>query len=245
VTPPKPSPTLARPAWLKLAVIAALLLGLYLVWRYTPVADRLTVEVVVALASAVNHSFWPAIFLALAYTPANFVMFPRPLITLFAVLAYGPWAGFAIAMTGIVLSALALYYAGRALGEQRLQRLAGEKFERVTRAWRGNSLPACIAVCIAPVAPYVVVGMVAGASRITLWHFLLGTLIGMLPGTVATAMFANEISTALDDPSKVNYWVVALIVTILIALMFLSRHLLTRRRASPNVPQRTSPSPSP
>ena len=234
-----------RPAWAKLAAIAALLLGLYLVWRYTPIADMLTVEIVVALAAAANHSIWPAIFLALSYTPANFVMFPRPLITLFAVLAYGAWWGFAIAMTGIVLSALALYYTGRALGQERLQRLAGDKFERVTQVWRGNGLVACIAVCIAPVAPYVVVGTVAGASRITLWHFLLGTVIGMLPGTVATAMFANEISNALDDPSKVNYWVVALIVAILAALMFLSRHLLTRRRAGPNVQQRTSPAPSP
>ena len=196
----------------------------------------LTVEIVLSLASAANRSLWPALILAAAYTPANFIMFPRPLITLFAVLAYGPWWGFTIAMSGIVVSAIALYYTGRALREERLRKLTGDKFKRVTSAWRGNSLAASIAVCIAPVAPYMVVGMVAGASRIRLWHFLLGTILGMLPGTVATAMFANEISNALDDPSKINYWVVALVVAVLVVFMFLSRHLLTRR---------TSPSPSP
>ena len=236
MTSPKRKRINARPAWSKLAAIAAILFGLYLVWRYTPIADVLTVEIVLTLANAANRSLWPALILAAAYTPANFIMFPRPLLTLFAVLAYGPWWGFTIAISGIIVSAIALYYAGRTLREERLRRLTGDKFKRVTNAWRGNSLAASIAVCIAPVAPYMIVGMVAGASRIPLWHFLFGTFVGMLPGTVATAMFAHEISNALDDPSKVNYWVVALVVAILVVFLFLSRHLLMRR---------TSPSPSP
>ena len=187
-----------------------------------------TVEVVLALADGVGHSFWPAIVLMASYTPANFVMFPRPLITLFAALGYGPWLGFALAITGIMISALVLYYTGRFMREDRLRKLAGDKFERVTNAWRGNSLTASVAVCIAPIAPFVVVGMVAGASRIKLWHFLLGTAVGMLPGTVATTIFANEISNAIDDPSKINYWVVALVVAVLVGLMLVSRRLLAR-----------------
>ncbi|HYC46335.1 MAG TPA: VTT domain-containing protein [Burkholderiales bacterium] len=228
MTKPKRQRGRRRPAWAKLGAIAIALLGLYLLWRYTAVADVVTVAVVVGLADGIDHSIWPAILLVLSYTPANFVMFPRPLITLFAALGYGPWLGFTLAMTGIAVSALVLYYTGRFMREDRLRKLTGEKFERVTNAWRGNSLPASIAVCIAPVAPFVVVGMVAGASRIRLWHFLTGTAVGMLPGTVATSVFANEISNALDDPSKINYWVVALVVAILIAFMFFSRHLLTR-----------------
>ena len=218
----------ARPAWAKLAAIAAALFALYLIWRYTPVAEIATVWIVGALADGVDNPVWPAILIVASYTPANFVMFPRPLITLFAALGYGPWIGFTLAMTGILISALVLYFTGRYMNEDRLRRLAGDKFERVTNAWRGNSLPASIAVCIAPIAPFVVIGMVAGASRIKLWHFMLGTTVGMLPGTVATSIFANEISNALDDPSKVNYWVVALVVAVLAGLMLLSRRLLAR-----------------
>ena len=218
----------ARPAWAKLAAIAAIFLTLYLIWRHTSIADVITVELVLALADGVSGSIWPQILLVLCYTPSAFVMFPRPLITLFAAIAYGPWWGFALSMTGIMLSELAVYYIGRSVSQQTLRRLAGDKFERVTDAWRGHGLSGSLAVSIAPVAPFVVIGMIAGATRVKLWHYLAGTAVGMLPGTIATTMFANEISNALDDPSKINYWVIAAIILVLVALTLFSRRLLVR-----------------
>jgi uncharacterized membrane protein YdjX (TVP38/TMEM64 family) len=80
-----------------------------------------------------------------------------------------------------------------------------------------------LAVSIAPVAPFPIVGMVAGALRIKLWHYVLGTMIGMMPGTIATTVFANQIETALEDPARINYWVVGAVVTILILLMLVVR----------------------
>ena len=218
----------ARPAWAKLAAIAGVLLTLYLVWRHTSIADVITVELVLTLAEGVNGSIWPPILLVLCYTPSAFVMFPRPLITLFGAIAYGPWWGFTLSMAGIMISAVAIYYIGRVISKEKLRRLAGDKFERVTEAWRGHGLVGSIAVSIAPVAPFVVVGMVAGATRIKLWHYLSGIAVGMLPGTIATTMFANEISNAIDDPSKINYWVIAAVILVLVALTLFSRRLLMR-----------------
>jgi phospholipase D1/2 len=218
----------ARPAWGKLAGIAGIFLTLYLVWRHTSIADVITVELVLALAEGIRGSIWPRILLVLAYTPSAFVMFPRPLLTLFAAVAYGPWWGFTLSMAGIMVSAVVVYYIGRTVSQETLRRLAGDKFDTVTDAWRAHGLIGSIAVSIAPVAPFVVIGMVAGAKRVKLWHYLAGTAVGMLPGTIATTLFANEISNALDDPSKINYWVVAAIILVLVALTLFSRRLLVR-----------------
>jgi phospholipase D1/2 len=218
----------ARPAWGKLAIVAGVLLALFVAWRYTPLEDVVVTYFVLSLAAATNHPISAPIIVALVYVPAGFVMFPRPLITLLAAIAFGPLKGFVTAIVGIVLSAVAVYYAGRALPAATLGNFAGERLERATTAMRGKGLLASFAAAIAPIAPFPVIGMVAGASGIKLWHYLAGTLLGMLPGTLATTLFADQLANAVRDPSTVNYWVVALVVVVLIVLMLVSRRLFNR-----------------
>ena len=52
---------------------------------------------------------------------------------------------------------------------------------RMTKLLRRHGLSASFACSIAPVAPFIAVGMVAGAMRVKLWHYLAGMLAGMLP----------------------------------------------------------------
>ncbi|MFN3409902.1 MAG: VTT domain-containing protein, partial [Limisphaerales bacterium] len=52
---------------------------------------------------------------------------PRPLITLFAVVAFGAWQGFVLAMTGILLAALAAYWVGCYLDRDTVRRVAAEE----------------------------------------------------------------------------------------------------------------------
>jgi phospholipase D1/2 len=35
--------------------------------------------------------------------------------------------------------------------------------------------------------------------RIKLWHYTLGTFLGMLPGVLATSIFGTQITAALED----------------------------------------------
>jgi phospholipase D1/2 len=218
----------SRPAWAKLAPLAIVIAALFLAWRYTPLAELVTTEHVMAWARAVDDLWWSPLVVVAAYIPAGFIMFPRPLITLFAVIAYGPWLGFATSMSGIVLAALCTYFAGRALPGDTLRDLAGDKLERTTKALRGRSFVAALALSVVPVAPFPVVGMMAGAAGIGLWQYLAGTALGMVPGTLATTVFADQVRNALEDPSKINYWLVAGILVLLIALALIVRRWLAK-----------------
>lgn len=225
-------PRSRKPAWGKLAALAGVVLALFAAWRYTPLAEIVTAERVLGLARTVGGVSWSPLVVLALYTPAAFVMFPRPLITLFAVVAYGPWLGFATAMTGILLSAVALFYAGRALPDRTLRNWAGERFERATAAMRGRGFIAAFAVSVAPVAPFPVIGMVAGAGGLRLHEYLGGTALGMLPGTLATTVFADQLRNALEDPSSINLWVVAGVVVIFAALALGARHWMLRMQAA-------------
>lgn len=218
----------SRPAWGKIGAVGVVLLALFLSWRYTPLAETFTAERVMDWARSTRSSAWAPLAVMAIYTPAAFLMFPRPLITLFAVLAFGPWRGFAFAITGIIGSALATYCVGRALPDKTLQRIAGRNLDRTTKAVRRRGFASVFAVSIAPVAPFPVVGMVAGAAKIKLWHYLLGTALGMVPGTLATTVFAREIEAALENPARINYWVVAAVVIVFAALVLVVRRWMVR-----------------
>lgn len=216
----------ARPRWAKIASLALLAGALFLVWRYTPLADPLTAERIVAWAKSAGAARWLPVLVVFAYTPAAFVIFPRLLITLFAVIAYGPWLGFGTSMIGILGAALATYYAGRAFPSGTLLKVAGEKFYRTSRALRGHGVLAAAAVRIAPIAPSVVIGMVAGAARFRPWQYLAGTALGIVPGTAATVIFADQLMKGLEDPSRIDYWLVAgILIFIIVLIAFVRRWL--------------------
>jgi phospholipase D1/2 len=222
------------PAWGKLAAIVLLIAALAALWRHTPLSEFATAERIIGWAHDVGTLWWaPAVVMA-AYTPAAFVMFPRPLITLFAVIAFGPVPGLIYSLLGILGAALATYFVGRALPRNTVRRLAGDKLNEMTDVLRRRGLLAIFAVRIVPVAPFAVEGMVAGAIRIRLWHYALGTLLGMLPGTLTTTVFGDQIQTALADPSQINYWLVggvALLFVVLIIVVrrwFVKQHRVSR-----------------
>ena len=94
---------------------------------------------------------------------------------------------------------------------------------------RRHGLAASFAFSIVPVAPAPVIGMVAGAARLRLWEFLLGTTLGMFPGVIATTLFAGQIAKVLDDADEINWWIVGGVVVVFAVLIVLVRAWIRRR----------------
>ena len=196
------------PAWSKLAAIVLGIAALFALWHFTPLADRVNGEAAVRLAHDFANRWWAPWVILLAYTPACFVMFPRPLITLAAVIAFGPWKGLALALTGITLAAVATYVAGMRMRRDTVRRLAGPKLDRMIEVLKKHGLLALTLLRLVPLAPFAIEGIVAGAVRMKLWHLALGTLIGMLPGTLAATVFGHELEGMLLGEGPINWWLV-------------------------------------
>lgn len=220
------------PAWGKIIAFAVVIAALAAAWRYTPLSEYITHERITGWARAMREAQWAPLALIVAYTPAAFVMFPRPLVTLFAVIAFGPWLGFTYGMTGIILAALATYYAGRALSQETVKRIAGDKLDHVTGVLRKHGLMAIFAIRIVPAAPFVVEGIIAGAARIKVWHYALGTFAGMLPGVLTTTVFGDQIASALDDSSRINYWLIGGIIVFFVVVSYFVRRWFARQQTA-------------
>lgn len=171
---------------------------------------------------------WAPLVVIAAYTPAAFILFPRPLLTLLTVIAFGPWLGFTYGMTGILVAAYATYYAGRFFPRATIERLAGRHAPQVQKALKRHGLAAVFALRIVPAAPFAIEGVMAGAARVKVWDYGLGTFLGMLPGVLATSVFGNEIHAFLEEPDKAAWWIAVVAVVALGVFTYLARRWIAR-----------------
>jgi uncharacterized membrane protein YdjX (TVP38/TMEM64 family) len=110
-----------------------------------------------------------------------------------------------------------------------VRRIARGKLNRLSQVMRRRGLLAMIAVRLVPLAPFAVVNMTAGAIRIRPLHFVVGTAVGILPGTLTATVFGDQLFAALRDPRLVDPLAVAAVVALgglLVAATWLVRRWL-------------------
>jgi phospholipase D1/2 len=217
--------------WGKLAVAAAgvvVLAGLALAWRYTPLAEFLTREQLYGWARWMREYPWAPLLLVLAYTPASFILFPRPALTMIAAVAFGPWLGFTLAMSGMMLAALIAFWLGRAVPYERIRRLAGKRLDRIRPVVRRHGVLAVFAVRFIPSAPFALEGMAVGAMGVRAWHYAVGTFLGISPGIFAEAVLGGQLAEALAEDGEISWWIVAAALGLLVAFVLLGRRWAKR-----------------
>ena len=211
-------------------VVAAILLTA--AWRWTPLNEFVTTERVVGWVEGFSRYWWAPLALATAYTPASVVMFPRPLLTLAAVVAFGPYEGFAIAMGGVMLNTLILYLIGRYGAKEKIERWGGPRLARVGKLLRKEGLLAVATVGLLPVAPFVVEGLAFGALRLKLRHVLPGVALAMLPGMIAAVLLGHQLAAAISSDRSVNRAIIVGTVLAVVALGFFTRRYWGKLQAA-------------
>ena len=207
-------PELQRPMAGRIARFAAELLlvaGLAALWRWTPLYERFSLQAFAEFAA------WPpAPFVTLfAFVVAGLVGVPLTPLIIATALIFDTPLGSLYALLGALLSALAGYGAGRALGRDAVRRLAGLRLNAITRRLARRGVLAIAILRLLPVGHYSVVNAVAGASRIRLRDFLVGTAIGVAPVIVLAFSFVDRVRAAFLDPGPVTYAALAAVTGII------------------------------
>jgi phospholipase D1/2 len=238
-SPFRPGEKRLRRAVVLVAALIAVAAALALVWTHSPLKDVVTRENAAALAEKFSGFWWAPVVLLLAYTPGSFIMFPRWIITMTAVIAFGPWEGFVLAMSGVILAGLVTYAPGRLVDRETVARIVGRRLQPVARFMERKGLAAVTLIRLVPIAPFPVVNLLMGAMRVKLRHLVAGTFLGMLPGMIAATVLADQVAAALEDPTRVNFWVVAAAVLGFVTVVFFAQRYV--RRHSAVEPRRHAP----
>nr|WP_246305199.1 VTT domain-containing protein [Nocardioides marinisabuli] len=108
-------------------------------------------------------------------------------MTALGAVLFGFAVGAVLAWAAAMLAALVAFGLSRLLGRAAVDRIIGGRLDRVDALMREHGLVAVVAVRLVPVLPYTAINYAAGLVPVGLAAYLLGTAVGMVPGTVAYA----------------------------------------------------------
>jgi phosphatidylserine/phosphatidylglycerophosphate/cardiolipin synthase-like enzyme/uncharacterized membrane protein YdjX (TVP38/TMEM64 family) len=226
--------TRARLIGIALGVVA--LAALTLAWRLTPLHEWLALERLVELGTSFRDLPWAPLAVLLAFIGAGLVAFPLLVLIAATALVFGPWLGPLYTLVGATLSAALTFAIGRRLGRETVRRLAGQRVNDLSRRLARRGLVAIAFVRMLPIAPFSIVNVVAGASHIRWTDFLLGTVIGLLPGVAAMTFFVDRAIAAIRDPGAGTFALLAIAAGVIVALVWTLRRMLRARKAPPPLP---------
>lgn len=163
------------------------------------------------------------------------VLMAVPVLALIVVGAtvFGPWPGMAYSLVGMLAGATVAFAFGRFTGAQGMDRLTQGRLSLLSQHLHRRGLLTVALVRFMPVAPFMVVNLAAGALRVKPRDFVLGSALGLLPGTVLISLFTDRLLSAWQAPSMPLSACLSVLAIVLLAVGGWWWKRRQRRGASP------------
>jgi phosphatidylserine/phosphatidylglycerophosphate/cardiolipin synthase-like enzyme/membrane protein DedA with SNARE-associated domain len=214
----------------RLAAVAGALLALVLLWQVTPLADLADPVRLAPRLDAVAGEVWAPFALVAAYVIGGFLVFPVTVLIALTAITFGLWPGLAYASAGALLSAAATFQAGQLLGRGWLGGLMGPRTAKVSRQLARQGILSILVLRLAPVAPFTLVNLVAGASRVRFRDYMIGTVMGMAPGLILMTALGDRLRRVWEDPSWGQIMMLILVAALWLGLSVALQRVVSRRR---------------
>jgi phospholipase D1/2 len=221
----------------KALVLLVILLGLPLLWRWTPLYDWFNLRTILAWQESVKNDPAAPLYVLAAYLIGSLCFFPVMILNLATVFAFGPIWGNIYALGGWLLSSAEGFGIGRLIGKDLLHKLAGQRLTPLVDRLEQHGFLAVLAMRLVPIGPFTLVNLFIGASGIRFWDFFLASVVGRVPGMLILTLFAAQIENALRRPGLISFGLLgfALIVVPLVISRFTKRYAdRDKRRSGPN-----------
>lgn len=216
--------------WLLMLLYLLVIVGLTLAWR-DPVLRQYMEPASLARTgqTLLAMPFGPIMVLG-GYVLAVVLAMPVAVLITVGALVFGPWPGMAYALVGMVCGAIVTYGMGLYLGAQLVDRWSTQgRIHALATALKRRGLWAVIVIRAVPVAPFVVVNMTAGAFRVRFLDYVLGSFIGLAPGTIMISLFMDRLTAALTEPDALTYGALLVMALVFGLALWWFKRLMARQ----------------
>lgn len=177
-------------------------------------------------------SFGPlsAIVYIMMHAIRPFTFLPVTPFTLAGGYIFGHWCGLLFATTGTTIAATISFFMSRYLFRDYVKSRLSGKYAGVDMQFNGSGIMLVAIMRVIPVIPFDAVSYLAGVSSIKFRHYLIGTIIGELPGAFVLTMLGNSLKD-LHSP----IFAVSLVLAILLILLPEAYRRIPKKPAEKNV----------
>lgn len=210
--------------------IAGVVLGLLaVVWMFSPLRDRLDIELIRSTLDSIRTSPFGNLGVVAAFWLAAAVGVPVTVLIAVVAAALGGTSAVAISLIGVAGSASIGFVVGRWIpGEERERRFGG-RLGRIAGRLQNQSVLSLAILRNIPIAPYALVNVACGATRIGWLGFLAGTLLGMAPGIVLVSVFGQALGEWLAEPTLMGVLRAGAALGVMVGAAVLADRLLRDR----------------
>ena len=223
-------------AWRTVVMAFLLFGGVGVVFLFAAPMLGLNGETTVEQWLGAAHGPWALPVAVSAFAVLAFIGVPQFVLIAAAVVAFGPWTGFAYSWVGTFVSALVGFLIGRRFGARVLDELASEGVRRFTAMVARNGFLASLVVRLVPSAPFIVVNMAAGVTGMGIAPFALGTGIGIVPKIALTAFAGNAIVQGMHGQGDGHGLLLALAAAAWLGIGWYARRWLKGRPGAAGAP---------
>ncbi|MEJ2589787.1 MAG: VTT domain-containing protein [Candidatus Thiodiazotropha sp.] len=213
----------------RLVLFAGIILGLLALaaaWRWSPMHDWLSPQYLNALMTTLQSPGLRAVASIVLVILASLLMVPLVLLAVLGGIVFQGWQAFVYVFMGAVASAALGFMMGRHLSSSAIERFSGTRIENLSRRLAKRGTLAVALLRLVPVAPFTVFNLVAGASPLKFRQFLVGSMLGMMPGLAAITLFSSSLWAAALSPNLENVAVAVGIGALLLLFAWLARRWL-------------------
>jgi phospholipase D1/2 len=211
---------------LALGAVALLLVSLTLAWRYTPLREWASLESLIGLARSLEAMPFTGAAVVASFVIGGLIMVPVTLMIAVTGIVFGPLWGLVYALGGTACSAAVTYGLGMWLGRETVRKVLGPRINRLSRRIAKRGILAMVVVRVLPIAPFTVINVVAGASHIRFLDFIVGSLLGLLPGIVLTVTFIHNLAEVIRNPTPGTIALLVGAAVLLIAVAIVLQRVL-------------------
>ncbi|TVM35207.1 VTT domain-containing protein [Oceanidesulfovibrio marinus] len=210
---------------LKAIALALLIVGGVVLWKFTGLGQDFSPDTLAQWGAQLSGKIWALPVIVAVYSAAGVVIAPVTVLVVATGLVFPPYLAAIYSLAGCLANAAITYGIGQALGRNFVRKFAGRSINELSRRLARSGILTMAVVRNLPLAPYSVVNMVAGASHIGFWDYMVGTCLGMLPGVIALTVFSGSIVRAFMNPT---WWRILIPLAVIGAFILFVRYLRNR-----------------
>jgi len=171
-------------------------------------------------ASITGLGEWAAFGFVACFALATVLFVPGSLLGLAGGALFGPLWGTILNLLGATLGATIAFLVARHTGADWIAARTGGGLKRIIAGVEAEGWRFVAMTRLVPIVPFNVLNYALGLTRIRLSHYVIATLICMLPGTAAYSWLGHAGRTALQgDKAALQYCLLGLALLALIAFL--------------------------
>lgn len=170
--------------------------------------------------------FAPLIYI-IAFSLVPLTLFPDSLLAILGGTLFGLSKGFLYTSIGALIGGSISFFLSRILGQSFVEKFENNKLNNIQSLLKENGFLMILLLRLIPLFPFDLISYGAGLTKISYKDFILGTLIGTIPGILvfvnlgAQWITFNKTSIYLS----VSLLILFIIISVFLKKLYLSKHI--------------------